>query len=141
MPVSPPVASHPPLTAEREYRIKPEQLLDLMPRLAAYVFTATPSWRDIVNAAGDGLRMELGVSASLWGKACLVMSREAAALALAIVSTKPAEHFTSGAGGYFAGMLRKFEKGELRLERSLWALRASAGRKITGNAASSRRAH
>jgi len=132
---------HPPLTAEREYRIKPDQLLDLVPRLAAYVFTAAPSWRDIVDAAGQGLRTELGISASLWGEACRVMSREAAALALAVVSTKPAGHFTSGAGGYFAGMVRKFEKGELRLERTLWALkdrkwgatRSREGGKITGN--------
>jgi hypothetical protein len=29
-----------------------------------------------------------------------------------------AEHFTSGAGGYFAGLLRKAERGELRLERN-----------------------
>jgi hypothetical protein len=32
-------------------------------------------------------------------------------------------HFTKGAGGYFAGMLRKFEKGELHLDRTLWRLR------------------
>jgi replication initiation protein RepC len=141
VPASLPAPSHQQLTAEREYRIKPAQLLDLVPRLAAYVFTAAPSWRDIVDAAGQGLRTELGVSASLWGEACRVMSREAAALALAVVSTKPAGHFTSGAGGYFAGMLRKFEKGELRLERTIWALRGREGGKIAGNAGTSRRAH
>jgi replication initiation protein RepC len=46
-----------------------------------------------------------------------------AALALAIVSTKSAGHFTQSAGGYFAGMVRKYQKGELHLQRSLWALR------------------
>ena len=45
------------------------------------------------------------------------------AMALAIVSTKPESHFSRSAGGYFAGMVRKAERGELRLERSLWALR------------------
>jgi replication initiation protein RepC len=44
-------------------------------------------------------------------------------LALAIVSTKDAAHFSRSAGGYFAGMVRKDERGELHLERSLWALR------------------
>jgi replication initiation protein RepC len=39
------------------------------------------------------------------------------------VSTRQAGHFTSSPGGYFAGMLRKYEKGELRLAGSLWALR------------------
>jgi hypothetical protein len=29
----------------------------------------------------------------------------------------------SSPGGYFAGMLRKYEKGELRLAGTLWALR------------------
>jgi Replication protein C C-terminal region len=43
--------------------------------------------------------------------------------AIAIVSTKSAAHFSRSAGGYFAGMVRKDERGELRLERSLWALR------------------
>lgn len=51
------------------------------------------------------------------------MGRPYAAVALALVSTRPAGHFTSGPAGYFAGMLRKHEKGELRLAGTLWALR------------------
>ena len=39
------------------------------------------------------LRGELGVSKSLWGDACQAMGREQAAIAIAIVSAKPAEHF------------------------------------------------
>jgi replication initiation protein RepC len=127
---------------EREFKIKPEQLLDLAPRLAAYVLTASPTWADIVNAAGQWLRHDLGVSLPLWGEACRTMGREEAALALAIVSTKPPEHFTRGAGGYFAGMLRKFERGELHLERTVWMLkdrkwgavkRSHDSWKVTGN--------
>jgi len=121
VPPSPPPAQ--PITAEREFRVTAPQLLDLAPRLAVHVFTETPSWRDIVDAAGQGLRPELGISVSLWGDACRAMGREQATLALAIVSTKPAEHFTRGAGGYFAGMLRKFQRGELRMERTIWALK------------------
>jgi replication initiation protein RepC len=109
--------------AEQEFRLQPAQLLDLAPRLARLVVSATPTWNDIVDAAGRSLRQELGVSPSLWGEACLAMGREQAALALAIVSTKPTSHFTRGAGGYFAGMLRKAARGELRLQRSVWALR------------------
>jgi len=109
--------------AEKEFRLKAGQLLDLAPRLARYVPSTTPTWPDIVDAAGGWLRQELGVSPSLWGEACRVMGREQAALALAIVSTKAAAHFTRGAGGYFAGMMRKAERGELRLERTIWALR------------------
>jgi replication initiation protein RepC len=111
------------MTAEREYRLKADQLLDLAPRLQAHIYNHSPGWTDIVDAAGQGLRSELGVSPSLWGEACQVMGREQAAVALAIISTKPADYFTSGAGGYFAGMLRKAKKGELRLERTIWDLK------------------
>jgi replication initiation protein RepC len=148
-PPQPPVPPSPSpvalVPAEREFRLKAGQLLDLMPRLAAHILTDSPTWRDIVDAAGDGLRIELGVSPSLWGDACRVMGREKAALALAIVSTKPPEHFTRGAGGYFAGMVRKDERGELRLERTLWALkdrkwgankRSREDWKVTGDAGS-----
>jgi replication initiation protein RepC len=40
-----------------------------------------------------------------------------------LVTTRPAGHFTSSPGGYFARMLRKYEKGKLRLAGTLWALR------------------
>jgi replication initiation protein RepC len=53
------------------------------------------------------------------------MGREYAAVAAAIVSTRPAGHFTSGPAGYFAGMVRKFEKGELCLGRT-WKLKDQA---------------
>lgn len=47
------------------------------------------------------------------------MGREYTTVALAIVSTRPAGHFTSGPGGYCAGMLRKFERSELCPSRTL----------------------
>jgi replication initiation protein RepC len=118
-----PPAPVPEAPAEKEFRLKPAQLIDLAPLLATYVTGERPTWPDIVDAAGRWLRRELGVSPSLWGEACRIMGREHAALALAIVSTKEASHFTRGAGGYFAGMVRKAERGELHLERTLWALR------------------
>ena len=57
-------------------RLKAAQLIDLAPLLARYVVAETPSWRDIVDAAGSWLRPELGVSPSLWGEACRIMGRE-----------------------------------------------------------------
>lgn len=102
---------------------RPEQLLELFPRLEQYITAREPGWADIVDAAGGALRHELGVSATLWGEACRVMGREGAALALAIVSTKAEGFFTHGPGGYFGGMVRRAEKGELYLEKTIWALR------------------
>jgi len=98
-------------------------LVDLAPRLAQYIPSGrTLTWPVVLNAT-EWLRGELGVSKTLWAEACQTMGRERAALALAIVSTKPLSHFSRSAGGYFAGMVKKYQIGELRLERSLWALR------------------
>jgi replication initiation protein RepC len=108
---------------ERVEQIHPGELLELAPRLAELIPGRFADWGDIVDAAGSNLRHELGVSQPLWGEACLVLGRQLAAVALAIVSTKPKDHFSRGAGGYFAAMVKRAEKGELHLDRSLWKLR------------------
>src|SRR5262249_28788480 len=102
--------------------IRPDELVRLTPKLKPYLGRPNPAWPDIVEAA-DWLRHDLGVSRSLWGEACLAMGRELAAVALAIVSTKEAEHFRTSPGGYFHGMVEKAKAGELHLERTVWALR------------------
>ena len=54
------------------------------------------------------------------------MGREQAAIAVAIVSAKPGEHFRTTPGGYFHGMVAKAKAGELNLSRTIWALRSTA---------------
>jgi replication initiation protein RepC len=112
------------VSPEKAIGIKPAELIDLAPRLAQYIPHGTLTWNHVLEAA-DWLRGELGVSRSLWAEACKTMGRDRAALAMAIVSTKSEGHFSRSAGGYFAGMVRKDERGELHLERSLWALRGA----------------
>jgi Replication protein C C-terminal region len=68
---------------------------------------------------------------SLWGDACLAMGRELAAVALAIVSAKEADHFQISPGGYFRGMVAKAKAGELHLERTVWPLAAHRGAGIS----------
>jgi replication initiation protein RepC len=92
-------------------RLSTDELVRLAPRLRGYLATPAPSWPDVVDAA-DWLRGELGVSKPLWGEACLAMGREEAAIAVAIVSAKPADHFRSSPGGYFHGMVAKGKAGE-----------------------------
>jgi replication initiation protein RepC len=104
-------------------KVHPGELLQLAPRLADHVQQSFPVWADIVDAAADGLRRDLGVSQRLWGEACLAVGRPLAAVALAIVSTKPQEHFQRDAGGYFAAMIKRAKTGELHLDRTLWKLR------------------
>ena len=102
--------------------IWPDELIRLTPRLKPYLLRPNPTWPEIVDAA-DWLRHDLGVSKSLWGEACIAMGRELAAVALAIVSTKEAEHFRTTPGGYFHGMVAKAKAGALHIERTVWALR------------------
>ena len=107
-------------------KLSTDELTRLAPRLRPYLRSSAPTWPEIV-AAADWLRQDLGVSKSLWGDACLAMGREEAAIALAIVSAKPAEHFRTTPGGYFHGMVAKARAGELNLGRTIWALRDAAG--------------
>ena len=104
-------------------RITPDELVRLAPRLKPYLAKGSPAWPDIVEAA-DWLRHDLGVSKPLWGDACLAMGREHAAIALAIVSTKPAGYFRGSAGGYFHGMVAKARAGDLNLSRTIWGMRS-----------------
>ena len=103
-------------------RLTTDELVRLAPRLRPYLRSPSPAWPEIVDAA-DWLRHDLGVSKSLWGDACLSMGREQAAIALAIVSTKPAEHFRSTPGGYFNAMVARAKSGTLNLSRSVWGLK------------------
>lgn len=104
-------------------KITPAELMRLAPRLKPYLPDTLPRWLEIVEAA-DWLREELGISRSIWGDACLAMGREQAAIALAIVSTKPSNHFRGSPGAYFHGMVSKAKAGELHLARTIWGMRA-----------------
>jgi replication initiation protein RepC len=55
--------------------------------------------------------------------------REKAAIAIAIVSAKPAAHFRSTPGGYCHGMVAKAQAGELNLAHTVWGLRQAAAPK------------
>ena len=119
-----PVSRRPREDAGPVMRLTSDDLVQIAPRLRAYLRTPCPTWPEIVDAA-DWLRHDLGVSKSLWGDACLSMGREQAAIALAIVSAKPPEHFTSSPGGYFNGMVTRAKAGTLNLSRTIWGLKAN----------------
>jgi replication initiation protein RepC len=106
--------------------ITPATLVELAPRLAPYMPARTndKGWPEIVEAALY-LSGEMGINQTLWGRACDVMGREYAAVALALVSTRAPEHFTKSAGSYFGGMVKKFEKNpqDLCLSRTIWRLK------------------
>lgn len=104
--------------------VKPAELVTLVPRLGNYIAAGNPTWPEILDAT-EWLRQELGVSRALWGRACQVMGRVPAAVALAIVTTKAPTEIRTTPAGYFHGMIGKAEQGELHLDRTLWKLRKS----------------
>lgn len=53
--------------------IAPDELPRLAPRLKQYLQRPDPTWPELIDAAGDWLRHDLGVSKSLWGDACIAM--------------------------------------------------------------------
>ena len=108
-------------------KITPMELIKLAPRLKTYLNNQTPTWPEIVDAA-DWLRDEMGISKFIWGDACLVMGREQAAIAVAVVSAKPLDHFRSTPGGYFHGLIAKAKIGELHLARTIWSMRGAGER-------------
>lgn len=110
-------------------KITPTELIKLAPRLKSYLNSQTPSWPEIVDAA-DWLRDEMGISKFIWGEACLVMGREQAAIAVAVVSAKPQAHFRGSPGGYFHGMVWKAKAGELHLARTIWGMRGAGERHV-----------
>ncbi|MDD2765497.1 MAG: plasmid replication protein RepC [Opitutaceae bacterium] len=105
-------------------KLSTDELVRLAPRLRPYLGGPSPTWPEVVDAA-DWLRHDLGVSKPLWGEACMTMGREQAAIALALVSAKPAEHFRSSPGGYFHAMVERARTGALHLERTIWGMRGA----------------
>jgi replication initiation protein RepC len=99
--------------------ITPRFVLNVSPELQPYVFTASPNWVDIVEAA-NRLRQQLGVSRSAWIDACQAMGRYQAATAVAVIAAKG--DTIRSPGGYLRGMIGRAETGELHLSNSLWGL-------------------
>jgi replication initiation protein RepC len=127
-----PVQARPePPETGRVLKLAPDELVKLAPRLKSYLPGPDPTWPDVVEAAAF-LRADLDVSKSLWGEACLVMGREKAATAIAIVSTKDPGHFRTSAGGYFHGMVTKAKAGTLNLDRTLWGMRRASQPRAQG---------
>ena len=117
-----PFVGREPTARGRVLKLQPDELVRLVPQLKGYLQVSDPTWPALVEAAAF-LRSDLDVSKALWGEACLVMGREQAAVAIAIVATKNPAHFRTTAAGYFHGMVAKAKTGELNLDRTIWGMR------------------
>jgi replication initiation protein RepC len=82
-----------------------------------------PDWADLVEAT-YAVRGELGVSQASWSEACEVLGRPGAAVCLLVADRAALREFepVRTPPAYFRGMVRRAERGELRLCRSLFGL-------------------
>ena len=92
-------ASPDPVSSEHSQQllsaITPKLVLTVSPELKPYIFTAAPSWADLVEAA-NGLRQQLGISRPAWIDACQAMGRYQAATAVAVIAAKARDHPLAG---------------------------------------------
>jgi hypothetical protein len=87
--------------------VTPNLILNVSPELKPYIFTTSPNWTDIVEAA-DRIRQKLGISRSAWIDACQTMGRYQAATAIAVIAAKRETI--------------RARNDELHLSNSLWGL-------------------
>ena len=112
----------------RAYRISPAMVAEASPPLAAALWTVSPgertAWRDVVDSAG-ALLPQLGISQHAWGEACHEISREGAAVAVAIIAAKHEAGSVRRPGGYLRWMTREIAAGGvLDLGPKVYGLRA-----------------
>jgi replication initiation protein RepC len=128
---SPPLPA-PPLEPQRPCSISAMELARLAPRLGQCLLTHQPDWGEVSDAAAV-LAQELSIPRVLYAEACRALGRPMAAIAVAIISTKAADHFRqAGPSGYLRGMLRRAREGALHLDRSIFGLRSAAASKTGG---------
>ena len=94
-----------------------------MTRLSVRTYQLRPNWADLVEAA-YALRTNLVISQASWAAACAVLGRNGAAICLLITdqATDRDENPVKCPAAYFRGMVKRAERGELRLHRSLFGL-------------------
>ena len=100
--------------------VKPADLLAISPGLNKYLVDEDASWTNIVEAAFY-LRSDLGISQDAWVRACQVLGRQQAAVAVAVIDAKSEQ--IESPGGYLRAMTDRAKTGELRLAASIYGLK------------------
>lgn len=81
------------------FLIRPAELVHLVPALRLHIASTHPTRFDIIEAAWRAAA-SLGIPQRLWGDACVALGRYNAALAIAVVTSKPTTYFTSSPPAY-----------------------------------------
>jgi len=97
------------------------------------IMLACPAFADMAHGIGghvrDGaefiavagkIRPIIGISTDAWSAAQVSMSREEAAMAIALITDKYSDGVVTSPGGYLRGLAQKAQHGELHLVRSVF---------------------
>ena len=79
------------------------------------------SWPALVDAAAAHAA-ELGISQHAWAEACHMLGRQAATMAVIVISAKHERDLIAAPGGYLRAMTGRAAAGELYLAHSIYGL-------------------
>ena len=112
----------------RDYQFTPDEIAKLIPQIGDYII-GTPTWSDIVDIAERWTRRSVGIDQTLWKKACQVMGREWAAVAVGLIATRSSNYFIVSPAAYLQGMITRYQNGTLNLGKSIIRLKTSIHKK------------
>lgn len=92
------------------------------------------NWGDLIAVAGK-VRPIIGISTDAWSAAQGSMSREEAAMAIALITDKYSDGVVTSPGGYLRGLALKAQNGDLHLVRSVFGRLSARQTGAVGSAA------
>ena len=101
----------------------PAFVLMIAPPFQSFTVTSRPTRNEVVSAAWYVCR-HLEISQDAWGEACLTFGRWEAAVAVAAITGRHLQGKVDSPGGLLRHMIKLYNKGELRLDRTLRGLAA-----------------
>ena len=103
-----------------KYQIKPKQVAELTPMFKDVLpVDREITWQDI-TAVGSRWYKSCGISSDAWQQGQRVIGPEASAVLIAIILAKSKE--IRSKGGYFRGMVRAAERGELNIGPTVYSI-------------------
>jgi hypothetical protein len=94
----------------------------MCPALRAYIPDHARNFGELKDAA-HRVAAEMGISQHAWARACASLSVAVAIVCVVVTAARNEEDIRFTKAHYFMGMLKRGERGELDLERSIRYLR------------------
>lgn len=108
-------------SALRGFMVTTDFILRIAPTFQNWIASPHPTWRELLEASWM-VRSELGISQHAWGQACAALGHTEAVTMLAAISARHAAGGVKSPGGLMRRMVELHERGELRLDRTLFGL-------------------